>query len=65
MIKPELLSPAGDRERLEAAVDFGADAVYLGASNFNARAGATNFNYEELNSNEMILRNINNYDFNN
>ena len=29
--KPEVLAPAGDRERLEAALHFGADAVYLGA----------------------------------
>ena len=28
--KPEVLAPAGDRERLEAALRFGADAVYLG-----------------------------------
>lgn len=35
---PELLAPAGDRERLEAAVRFGADAVYLGGSAFGMRA---------------------------
>lgn len=34
---PELLAPAGDRERLEAAVRFGADAVYLGAALWDAR----------------------------
>ena len=34
---PELLSPAGDRERLEAAVRFGADAVYLGSSEYTMR----------------------------
>lgn len=37
---PELLSPAGDRECLEAAVRFGADAVYLGGSAFGMRRGA-------------------------
>ena len=44
----ELLSPVGDFECLKAAVQNGADAVYLGASSFSARAKATNFNSEEL-----------------
>lgn len=39
----ELLSPAGDRASLIAAVQNGADAVYLGARGFNARRGADNF----------------------
>ena len=39
----ELLSPVGDFECLKAAVQNGADSVYFGASNFNARASATNF----------------------
>lgn len=46
--KVELLSPAGDMEALKAAVQNGADAVYLGASNFNARINGKNFNDEEL-----------------
>ena len=46
--KPELLAPAGDWEALRAAVANGADAVYFGLSNFNARARATNFTLEEL-----------------
>ena len=46
---PELLCPAGSPRALEAAIDAGADAVYLGASGFNARLGAANFTYEELN----------------
>ena len=46
--KIELLAPVGNFDCLKAAVQNGADAVYLGASNFSARAGATNFNYEEL-----------------
>ena len=37
---PELLAPAGDRERLEAAVRFGADAVYLGGQRFWDARGA-------------------------
>ena len=40
---PELLSPAGDRECLEAAVDFGCDAVYVGATSYGMRAGPKNF----------------------
>ncbi len=44
----ELLSPAGDRERLEFAFLYGADAVYLGGKNFGLRANATNFSNEEL-----------------
>ena len=45
---PELLLPVGNFDCLKAAVQNGADAVYLGASNFNARNSATNFDYEEL-----------------
>lgn len=45
---PELLSPAGDFESLKAAVQNGANAIYLGASSFNARANASNFSLEEL-----------------
>ncbi|MBO5397842.1 MAG: U32 family peptidase [Clostridia bacterium] len=48
MKKPELLSPVGDFECLKAAVQNGADSVYLGASSFNARARATNFNETNL-----------------
>lgn len=44
----ELLSPVGDFECLKAAVQNGADSVYFGASNFNARASATNFNLSNL-----------------
>ena len=45
---PELLSPAGDEEALRAAVANGANAVYFGLSDFNARYRATNFTVEEL-----------------
>ncbi len=44
----ELLSPAGSREALVAAVQSGADAVYLGVDDFNARRGARNFSPEDL-----------------
>jgi len=42
--KPELLLPAGNTESFFAAMQAGADAVYLGLSQFNARARASNFN---------------------
>lgn len=44
----EILAPAGNREALERAEAAGADAVYLGYSAFSARAGAGNFDREEL-----------------
>ena len=44
----ELLSPAGSPETVIAAVQNGANAVYLGMGDFNARRGAKNFNEEEL-----------------
>lgn len=46
--KPELLSPAGDFERLEMALHYGADAVYLAGKQFGMRASAGNFSDEEL-----------------
>ncbi|MBQ3940018.1 MAG: U32 family peptidase [Oscillospiraceae bacterium] len=45
---PELLCPAGDRECLEAALMFGADAVYLGAKHYGMRAAAGNFDPDAL-----------------
>ena len=45
---PELLCPAGDPTALAAAIDAGADAVYLGATDFNARKNATNFTPDDL-----------------
>ena len=45
---PELLAPAGSPEALCAAVEAGADAVYLGGSGFNARANAVNFDAEAM-----------------
>ena len=44
----ELLSPAGSMEALKAAVQNGADAVYLGCGTFNARQGAKNFTPQTL-----------------
>ena len=45
--KPELLAPAGDMERLEAAVRYGADAVYLAGKDYGMRAAPGNFTREE------------------
>ncbi len=45
---PELLAPAGSPEALSAAIKHGADAVYMGASGFNARIGAANCTPESL-----------------
>lgn len=47
-IIPEVLSPAGDMERLDAALTFGADAVYLAGEKFGMRAASSNFSREEL-----------------
>ena len=44
----ELLSPAGNKEAFFAAVDSGADSVYLGLSVFNARKPARNFSFDEI-----------------
>lgn len=44
----ELLSPAGDYEGLEAAVDYGCDAVYIGGQLFGMRANPKNFTLDEL-----------------
>lgn len=48
MRRPELLAPAGSPEALRAAVQCGADAVYLGWGDFNARRNARNFSDEEF-----------------
>lgn len=46
----ELLSPAGDFERLKLALKFGADAVYLGGEQFGMRTNPSNFNADQLKS---------------
>lgn len=48
MVKPELLAPAGDAECFAAALQFGADAVYVGAKDYGMRAAAKNFDFAEL-----------------
>ncbi|WP_297281105.1 U32 family peptidase [uncultured Anaerococcus sp.] len=46
--KVELLAPAGDMERLEAAIKFGADAVFMAGDSFGLRANAKNFDKEAM-----------------
>lgn len=48
MNKPELLAPAGNLEKLITAIDFGADAVYIGGNKLNLRAFANNFESDDL-----------------
>lgn len=48
MKRVELLSPAGDMERLELAVKFGADAVYVGGTQFGMRSNPSNFDPAQL-----------------
>lgn len=50
----ELLSPAGDEEKMRVAFNYGADAVYFGGQNYSLRANAKNFNNEEI-KNAVIL----------
>ncbi|WP_232695518.1 peptidase U32 family protein [Brevibacillus daliensis] len=46
--KPELLSPAGNLEKLQFAIRYGADAVYIGGQVYSLRANADNFSYDEM-----------------
>ncbi|MBQ2639893.1 MAG: U32 family peptidase [Bacilli bacterium] len=48
MKRVELLSPAGDLERLKVTLLYGADAVYIGGERFGLRANATNFTLDEI-----------------
>lgn len=45
---PELLAPAGNLEKLKVAVQYGADAVYLGGQKFGLRSAADNFTLDEI-----------------
>ena len=48
MQKAEILSPAGDLEKLKVAVAYGADAVYFSGKSFGLRAGSGNFSHDEM-----------------
>ena len=45
---PEVLAPVGDFERLIFAVNYGADAVYLGGTAFGMRAASANFDFDTM-----------------
>ena len=53
---PELLAPAGNFEKLKTALHYGADAVYMGLSQFSLRAKADNFTSEELEKAALLVR---------
>lgn len=55
----ELLSPAGDFEKLKIALHYGADAVYFGGQNFGLRANAKNFTNEEIKEAVNYAHNLN------
>lgn len=46
--KPELLAPAGNLEKLKVAIQYGADAVFVGGKEFSLRSGASNFTLEDI-----------------
>ena len=48
MKKLEVLAPAGDKERFDAALNYGADAIYLGRKQFGMRSSPLNFDFEQL-----------------
>jgi putative protease len=58
MNKLELLAPAGSTEALDAAVGAGADAVYFGLKDFNARSRSTNFAYAQAEASVKSLRRL-------
>ena len=55
----ELLSPAGDIEKLKYAFMYGADAVYIGGVNYSLRANAKNFSNEDIKNAVEYAHNIN------
>ncbi len=58
MKKVELLSPAGNIERLKIALLYGADAVYIGGREYSLRANATNFSIEEIKEACLFAHNL-------
>ncbi|MBR6879953.1 MAG: U32 family peptidase [Clostridiales bacterium] len=48
MIRPEILSPAGDIEKLRTVIDYGADAVYMSGKSYGLRTFSGNFTREEM-----------------
>ena len=56
--KIELLSPAGDLERLKIACLYGADAIYIGGKDYSLRANANNFSIEEIKEGCLFAHNL-------
>lgn len=56
--KPELLAPAGNLEKLKIAFQYGADAVYFGGGEFNLRAAAQNFTYDDMREGVKIAHSL-------
>ncbi|CZB17957.1 Peptidase U32 [Streptococcus suis] len=46
--RPEVLSPAGTLEKLKVAIDYGADAVFVGGQAYGLRSRAGNFTMDEM-----------------
>ena len=59
MTRVELLSPAGDLDRLKIALLYGADAVYIGGRDYSLRANANNFSIEEIEEACAFAHNLN------
>ena len=59
MRKIELLSPAGDLERLKYAIMYGADAVYIGGKHYSLRSAASNFSLEDIKEGCVFAHNHN------
>lgn len=55
----ELLSPAGDLERLKIALLYGADAVYIGGQDYSLRANALNFSLKDIKEAVLFAHNLN------
>lgn len=55
----ELLSPAGDAEKMKIAFLYGADAIYIGGQNYSLRANAKNFTLEEIKKTVKYAHNLN------
>ena len=55
----EILSPAGDLERLKWALMYGADAVYIGGYNYSLRANANNFSVDDIKEAVTLAHSLN------
>ncbi|MDD3107436.1 MAG: U32 family peptidase, partial [Bacilli bacterium] len=58
-MKPELLAPAGDLEKVKIALLYGADAVYIGGTEFSLRARASKFTLENIEQAVLFAHSIN------